>query len=127
MIQEQQFFICNHCKNLATMIKYSGVNMVCCGEKMQRLEANTVEASNEKHIPEVTVQDNTVIVKVGSIEHPMLEEHHIPWIYLQTQKGGQFKYLSIGQSPEVSFELTNDQSVAAFAYCNLHGLWKQNI
>ncbi|WP_069998030.1 desulfoferrodoxin family protein [Cellulosilyticum sp. I15G10I2] len=127
MCDQQKFFICNHCKNLVGMIKDAGVSMVCCGEKMQELTANTVEASTEKHIPVVTVQDNTVTVEIGSVAHPMLEEHHIAWVYLQTEKGGQRKALAIGENPRVTFQLSDDKPVTAFAYCNLHGLWKSDI
>lgn len=127
MSEQQRFFICNHCKNLVGMIKDAGVSMVCCGEKMQELVANTTEAATEKHIPVVTAEGNTVTVDIGSIAHPMLEEHHIAWVYLQTEKGGQRKALSIGEKPQVIFALFDDQPIAAFAYCNLHGLWKAEI
>lgn len=127
MGEEQKFFICKHCKNLVGMIKDAGVSMICCGEAMTELVPNTTEAATEKHIPVVSVQGNAVTVVIGSITHPMLEEHHIAWVYLQTEKGGQRKALRIGQEPKVTFLLDDDIAVAAFAYCNLHGLWKAEI
>ena len=81
---EKKFYICKHCGNMIGMIKSSGVNVVCCGDPMTELKPNTVEASQEKHLPVVTIEGNIVKVKVGSVEHPMTEEHHIAWIYLET-------------------------------------------
>lgn len=127
MCEEQKFFICKHCKNLVGMIKDAGVSMICCGEPMEELVPNTTEAATEKHIPVVTVTDNTVVVEIGSIAHPMTEEHHIAWVYLQTEKGGQRKCLAVGAAPQVTFVLEDDKAVSAFAYCNLHGLWKAEI
>ena len=127
MNEEQKFFICKHCKNLVGMIKDAGVKMICCGEPMQELVANTTEAATEKHIPVVTVSGDQIVIEIGSVAHPMTEEHHIAWVYLQTQKGGQRKSLLPGEMPKVTFVLEEDQPVAAFAYCNLHGLWKAEI
>ena len=95
---EKKFYICKHCGNMIGMIKSSGVNVVCCGDPMTELKPNTVEASQEKHLPVVTVEGNIVKVKVGSVEHPMTKEHHIEWIYLQTAHGGQRRILT----PDVS-------------------------
>ena len=75
----------------------------------------------------VEVKDNTVTVTIGSVEHPMTEEHHIVWVYLQTDRGGQRKCLEIGKAPVVTFALADEKPVAAYAYCNLHGLWKTEI
>ncbi|QHI71092.1 desulfoferrodoxin family protein [Aminipila terrae] len=127
-MSEKKFFVCKHCGNLVEMIKSSGAPMVCCGEKMTELEANTVDASFEKHIPVVTVGGNTVVAKVGSVEHPMVEEHYIEWLYLLTSKGAQRKNLSPGEKPEAEFALAQGETpLAVFAYCNLHGLWKSEI
>ena len=94
---------------------------------MTKLEPGTVEASHEKHIPVVDVDGNTVTVTIGSVEHPMTEEHHIVWVYLQTDRGGQRKCLEIGKAPVVKFALADEKPVAAYAYCNIHGLWKTEI
>ena len=124
---ESKFFICEKCGNIIGMIEPSGVPVVCCGQKMTRLEAGVVEASREKHIPVVTVEGDTVKVSVGSVEHPMTAEHYISWVYLETDKGGQRKALNAGDEPTVSFTLDGEKPIAVYAYCNLHGLWKTEI
>ena len=101
--------------------------MMCCGRRMTKLEPGTVEASLEKHVPVVSVEGNTVKVTVGSVEHPMVAEHSIVWVYLQTDKGGQRKCLEVGKAPVVTFALAEEKPLAAYAYCNLHGLWKTTI
>ena len=124
---DNKFYICEHCGNIVGMIHNAGVPMMCCGQKMTKLEAGLVEASHEKHIPVVTVEGNTVRVNVGSVTHPMSEEHHIAWIYLQTNRGGQRKCLDVTGAPEVTFALADETPVAVYAYCNLHGLWKTEL
>ncbi len=127
MSEKQKFYICKHCGNLVGKIKDSGAKIVCCGDQMEELVPNTVDASQEKHVPVVTIENNVITVQVGSALHPMLEEHHIEWIYLETKKGGQRKSLTIGGKPEAIFLLEDDEVVAAYEYCNLHGLWKAEI
>ena len=122
---EQKFFICEHCGNIVASVNDSGVPVVCCGEKMQRLEAGSVDASKEKHVPVISVDGNIVTVTVGSVAHPMESAHSIEWVSLQTKQGNQRKALLPGEKPEVKFALCDgDEVVAAYAYCNLHGLWK---
>ena len=92
---------------------------------MKEIIPGTVEASLEKHIPVYEIKDNKVYVSVGSIEHPMIPEHYIEWISLQTTCGNQRKALKPGQKPEVCFAICDCEEVeAVYAYCNLHGLWK---
>ena len=122
-----KFYICEKCGNIVGMIHASGVTPHCCGQKMTVLEAGVVEASREKHIPEVSINGNEVKVVVGSVLHPMAEEHSILWVYLETDKGGQRKNLEVGAAPEVTFALKDEVPVAVYAYCNLHGLWKKEI
>ena len=122
-MSKAKFFICRHCGNLVSMIHSSGAPMTCCGEKMTELSANTTDAAGEKHVPVVTVDGGTVTVKVGSVTHPMLEEHYIQWIYLETEKGGQIKHLKPGEEPAAVFVVEDDEPVGAYEYCNLHGLW----
>lgn len=122
-----KFYICRHCGNIIGMIKSSGVPVFCCGEKMQQLTPNSVEASGEKHIPVVTVEGDKIKVSVGSAEHPMLAEHFIEWIYVQTEKGGQRKSLKAGDAAAAEFALAGDKAVAVYAYCNLHGLWVKEL
>ena len=124
---ETKFYVCEKCGNLVGMINASGVPMMCCGQKMTAINPNTVEASVEKHLPVVSVDGDIVSVEVGSVAHPMAEEHYIAWIYLQTDKGGQRKCLNPGEEPKVSFSLNGENAVAVYAYCNLHGLWKTDV
>ena len=126
-MKNNKFYICEKCGNIVEMVNASGVNPHCCGQKMSVLEAGVVEASREKHIPEVEVLDGAVKVTVGSVLHPMAEEHSILWVYLETDKGGQRKNLSVGSDPVVSFALADEKPIAVYAYCNLHGLWKKEI
>lgn len=127
MGKEHRFYRCNHCGNIIGVIHNAGVPMICCGEKMEELVANTVDAAKEKHVPAVTKDGNLIHVEVGSIAHPMEEKHYIQWIYLQTKKGGQRKSLSPGEEPKASFALVDDEVVAVYEYCNLHGLWKTEL
>jgi superoxide reductase len=128
MVKDPRFFICKICGNLVVKIHDSGVNMVCCGQEMQELSANTVEASYEKHLPVIETNANEIIVKVGGVAHPMLPEHYIGWIFIQTNQGWQIKYLNPGDVPQAKFQLANgDTLIAAYEYCNLHGLWKTKI
>ena len=121
---DQKFLICEHCGNIVAAVKESGVPVVCCGQKMKEIIPGSVEASREKHIPEFVVEGNKVIVTVGSIEHPMIPEHYIEWVSIQTKQGNQRKQLTPGSAPKVCFSLCEGDSVeAVYAYCNLHGLW----
>ena len=122
-----KFYVCEKCGNIVQKIEDSGVSVVCCGQKMTYLEPGVVEASREKHIPVITVEGNTVKAVVGSVLHPMAEEHHIAWIYLETDKGGQMKYLDFNTDPVITFTLGDEKAVAVYAYCNLHGLWKTEL
>ncbi len=126
-MKETKFFICEHCGNIVGVIHDAGVPMMCCGQKMTQLVPGTVEASVEKHLPVVTVNGDKVKVEIGSVAHPMAEEHSILWVYLQTDKGGQRKNLAVGEAPSVEFALCDEKPVAVYAYCNLHGLWKTEI
>lgn len=122
---KQLFFKCIHCGNIIAFVKDSGVPVICCGEKMTELVPGTVDASHEKHVPVYIVDENTVHVKVGATEHPMLPEHFIEWISIQTKQGNQRKELYPNGKPEARFALCEgDEVEAVYAYCNLHGLWK---
>lgn len=122
---EQKFFICEHCGNIIAMVKSSGVPIMCCGQKMTEIKPGTTDAAFEKHIPVYEVKDNKVYVKVGSVAHPMLAEHYIEWISLQTKMGNQRKALTPNDKPEACFAICDgDEVEAVYAYCNLHSLWK---
>lgn len=123
-----KFYRCSHCGNIIAFVKDQGVPVQCCGQKMEEIVPNTTDAAVEKHVPVLTVTGNTVSVKVSSVEHPMVEKHYIEWVALETKQGNQRKELAPGQVPEVQFALAEgDEVVAAYAYCNLHGLWKGTV
>lgn len=126
-MKNQKFYICKVCGNLVDKLEDSGVPMVCCGQKMEELIPNTVEASGEKHLPVYALKDNVLEVSVGSILHPMVQEHYISWVYVKTEKGCQRKNLLVNEDPKVSFNFYEDKPLSIFAYCNLHGLWKTDI
>ncbi len=92
----------------------------------EELIANTTDGAFEKHVPVITVEGDTVTVKVGSVEHPSLDAHYIEFIVLVTESGFQMKWLKPGMKPEAVFKVT-DKPVATFEYCNLHGLWKADV
>jgi len=123
----QKFFKCERCGNVIGLICNAGVPLSCCGEKMKELVPNTVEASAEKHIPAAKVSGDIVSVNVGGAPHPMEEAHHIAFVYLETERGGQRKSLNAGEEPKLEFALTDDKPVAVYAYCNIHGLWKSEL
>ena len=126
-MKNSKFYICAHCGNIVEMVHDAGVPVVCCGQKMDELIPNTVEASGEKHIPAVSVKDGVVEVNVGAVDHPMVDVHWIEWVQLQTDKGSRRHYLNPGEAPKVSFLLGDEKPVAVYAYCNLHGLWKVEL
>lgn len=128
MCKEPKFYVCKHCGNFVGMIHESGVKMICCGDPMTEVIPNTTDAAQEKHVPVITVTGSKVSVDIGSVPHPMTPEHHIEWVYLETVEGGQRKCLPVDGAPHVEFELTSDDKViAAYEYCNLHGLWKASL
>ena len=119
-----KFYICEHCGNIITFTHDSGVPVSCCGEPMKELIANTTEAATEKHIPVVTREGNKVTVFIGEAEHPMTEEHFITWIALDTEDELLLKRLKPNEAPKAEFFVGEDKKFTAFAYCNLHKLWK---
>ncbi|MBP5343052.1 desulfoferrodoxin [bacterium] len=122
---EMKFYKCKHCGQIVAIVKKTGVPLICCGEKMEELVPGTVDASHEKHVPVYEIKENILYVSVGSIEHPMISEHYIEWVSIQTKFGNQRKLLKPGEKPVVAFPLLEgDEVIAIYAYCNLHGLWK---
>jgi len=122
---EQKFLECKVCGNIVAAVKESGVPVKCCGQNMEQIIPGTVDASKEKHVPVYEVNGNVVTVTVGSVIHPMVEEHYIEWISIQTKYGNQRKVLKPNQEPKVTFLIEDgDEIEAVYEYCNLHGLWK---
>ena len=126
-MKNTKFYVCPHCGNIVEMVHDAGVKPFCCGQKMNELVPNTVEASAEKHIPAVSLQGDVAEVNVGSVDHPMADVHWIEWVQLVTDKGSTRKYLNPGEAPKVRFPLNGEKPLAVYAYCNLHGLWKAEL
>lgn len=123
-----KLFKCEKCGNIIAMVHESGAPVVCCGEKMVELVPNTTDAAQEKHVPVIAVDGQKVTVTVGSVDHPMMEEHYITFIVLETKQGRQRKVLNPGEAPKAEFMICEgDEVVAAYEYCNLHGFWKGTL
>lgn len=124
---EMKFYRCKHCGQIVAIVKKTGAKVVCCGEEMEEIIPGSVDASLEKHVPQFEVKGNIVEVKIGSVDHPMLPEHFIEWVAIQTKMGNQRKALHPGDKPAVCFSLCDgDEVEAVYAYCNLHGLWRKD-
>jgi len=122
---KMKFYRCAHCGKIIAVVKETGVPVMCCGEKMQEIVPGTTDASVEKHVPVYEVKDSKIYVKVGSAEHPMIDEHYIEWIAVATKEGNQRKALKPGMKPEAVFAINEgDEVEAVYAFCNLHSLWK---
>ena len=123
-----RIFLSEDKKTMAMLILKGTDEIFCNGAPMKQLEANTTDAAQEKHVPVVEVNGKKITVKVGSVAHPMTDAHLIQWIYLQTKKGGQYRHLTPADTPEVTFTVADDdEPIAAYEYCNLHGLWTAKI
>ena len=119
-----EFYRCKHCGNMIAFTHKSGVPVICCGEAMEKVTENTVDAAHEKHVPVIIREGMKITVKIGSVEHPMIPEHYITWIALETANGNQRKVLYPGEKPQAVFYIDeNDTIIKAYEYCNIHGLW----
>ena len=123
-----KFYICRHCGNIVTPLTSSKVPLHCCGPPMELLEAGVTDAATEKHVPVVSVEGNLVKVAVGAVAHPMVEEHFIQWVAVETERDALVHWFHPGEAPEAVFALADGQQVkAVYEYCNLHGLWKKEL
>lgn len=122
MTELNQIFKCELCGNIVAVVHPSGGTLVCCGQPMKLLVENTVDAATEKHIPVIERVEGGVLVKVGAVEHPMLDKHYIEWIEVQTENKVYRKFLKPGEKPEALFKI-EEEIIAAREYCNVHGLW----
>lgn len=128
MKQAPKYLVCSHCGNLVEQLYDAGVPIMCCGEAMQVIQPGSTDAAVEKHVPVYKVDGNKIHVQVGEVIHPMLEEHYIGRIWLQTKFGGQRKSLCAGDEPKAVFTLADgDEAIAVYEWCNLHGVWKADI
>lgn len=123
MAKLKQIYKCSVCGNIVEVLHEGMGTLVCCNRPMELIIENTLEASLEKHIPVIEKTDNGVLIKIGSIEHPMEEKHYIEWIEVSTQNYIYRKYLYPGDKPEALFKI-DEAILNARAYCNIHGLWK---
>lgn len=122
---EMKFYKCSVCGQIVEIVKETKSPVVCCGKPMEELVPNTTDAAGEKHVPVYKVEDGKVLVTVGEVEHPMIEEHYIEWVALKTKSGNQRKALRPGDAPKACFAICEgDEVEAVFAYCNLHSLWR---
>ena len=142
---ETKFYRCPICGNVILMCVDSGVVPVCCGKKMEEMEVNTIDGKQESHLPvaDITTEETVKVckdpfylshlhrryytrVRVGETPHPMMESHHICFIYYETERGGQIRYLQ-PDKPVCECFYNADRPTAIYAYCNLHGLWKLKV
>ncbi|MDP8213689.1 MAG: desulfoferrodoxin [Candidatus Euphemobacter frigidus] len=124
MTEKLQVYKCEICGNIVEVLHAGAGELVCCGQPMKRMEENTTDAAREKHVPVVEISGEETIVKVGSVAHPMTEEHYIEWIQLISPDGKHSPrhFMKLGEAPETVFKIKMEGATAR-AYCNLHGLW----
>lgn len=124
MTELRQIYKCPVCGNIIEVVHEAGGTLVCCGKPMVLLSENTVDAAVEKHIPVIEKVEGGVLVKIGEVEHPMLEKHYIEWIEIHTEDKVYRKYLKPGDKPQAEFKV-DEEVLYAREYCNVHGLWKK--
>lgn len=128
MMKELVIYRCEICGNLIIMVENSGMVPYCCGQSMTHLEANTTDGAIEKHVPIISQRGTDVLVSIGSTSHPMINDHYIMWVILLTNKGAYARKLLPGNNSKVHFSISLDEDITgAYAYCNIHGLWKHMI
>jgi superoxide reductase len=123
MTKMNQVYKCGVCGNMVEVVHNSGGTLTCCGQPMNLMVENTVDAAKEKHVPVVENVNGEVLVKVGAVEHPMIEAHYIEWIEVLTPTKVYRKHLKPGEKPQATFCI-DEEIVAVREYCNLHGVWK---
>ena len=126
-MKRSTFYKCDVCGSMAVKVVDGGGELCCCKQPMRVVEANTTDAAAEKHVPEVSVKDNILYAQVGSVAHPMEEDHYIQWIYVVTEEGVIARCLKPGEAPEAAIELGSQTPLSVYEYCNKHGLWKTDL
>ena len=119
------FYRCEKCGNIVALLKNGGGTLTCCEQEMTKLEPNTTDGAKEKHVPFITNGNGKIRVEIGSTFHPMLPEHYIEWIALDTGEKTEIVYLKPGMEPKAEFSAVNSGTI--YEYCNLHGLWKADF
>ena len=126
-MKKLKFFKCNHCGNIVVRLVDKNVPVFCCGERMEEIVANSIEAATEKHLPVIAVNNGLLTVSVGSVLHPMEAEHFINFIAVETDNGYSIKTLNPFDKPEAKFYVGESKIIKVYEYCNLHGLWLNEI
>lgn len=124
-MEKTEFYRCKGCETL--LVALEGGAPRCCGGELEPIAVNAVEASTEKHIPALKFENGKLRVQVGEMPHPMVPDHHIMWVYVQTRSGGMFERLSPQGAPEAVFAVEERDVVAVYEFCNLHGLWVAEV
>ena len=119
---ELKLYVCRHCGNVIWKVVDKGVPVTCCGEKMEELVPGTTDAAREKHVPDIKREGDTVKISVGSVVHPMLEEHYISMIAAVSGDTATVRFPKPGDEPTLTVE--SREPVTAYEICNLHGYWK---
>lgn len=122
MVKKLEIYKCEACGNIVEVLHGGEGELVCCGESMKQFVENTVDAAKEKHVPVIEKVSGEVMVKVGSVAHPMEEKHYIEWIEIIADGKAYRQFLKPGDKPEATFPITAAK-IQAREYCNLHGLW----
>lgn len=123
MTELKQVYKCEVCGNMVEVVHASGGTLTCCRQPMKLMLENTTDGAKEKHVPVIEKVEDEVLVKVGLVDHPMLEAHYIEWIEIHTSNKVYRKFLKPGEKPEALFKV-EEEVLFAREYCNLHGLWK---
>ncbi len=124
MTEINQIYKCEICGNIVEVLHAGAGELVCCGQPMNLMQEKKEDEGNEKHVPVIEKTDKGIKVKVGSVEHPMENNHYIEWIEVVSRNTRQKIFLKPEQKPEAEFEV--DGELQARCYCNIHGLWKSN-
>ncbi len=118
-----RFFKCPHCGNVVIKLVEKDVPIFCCGVAMEEIVPKTTDLAGEKHIPIFSLKGDLLTVKVGEVSHPMLDEHYINFVAVETASGFIVKNLNPNSLPETTFFVGDEKVKAVYEYCNLHGLW----
>jgi len=125
MAKKRKIYKCEICGNIVEVLEEGEGLLVCCGQNMIELNEKTEDIGQEKHVPIIEIDENSIKVKVGDIPHPMEDSHYIQFIQLLIDKNTYTRYLEPGQIPEAEFEISQTyKEISARIYCNIHGLWK---
>ena len=124
MTEKLQIYKCEICGNIVEVLHEGKGELVCCGQPMKLYKENTTDATLEKHVPVIEKTESGFKVKIGSVAHPMVEEHNIEWIEAVVDGKAYSQFLKPGDAPEAEFCIKSDNIIAR-EYCNIHGLWKK--